>query len=82
MILEEANSLLQSRARYMDPDRCSEVLEGPPFPNLELVSTSEGTCYNLKVMCGKNVIFLNVLRYLLGWNYVFHILKEIFEVTT
>jgi hypothetical protein len=27
----------------MDPDRCLEVSEGPPFPNLELVSTSEGT---------------------------------------
>jgi hypothetical protein len=66
----------------MVPDRCLEVSQGPPFPNLELVSISEDTCYNLKEMCGKNVIFLNVLRYFLGWNYVFHILKDIFEVTT
>jgi hypothetical protein len=58
----------------MDPDRCLEVSEAPPFPNLELVSTSEGTW--------EKCDFLNVLRYFLGWNYVFHILKEIFEVTT
>jgi hypothetical protein len=55
----------------MDPDRCSEVSEGPPFPYLELVSTSEGTCYNLKEMCEKNVIFFKCLTVFLGMELCF-----------